>query len=380
MLGNIDEMKDRLNMMIPQYVDNEIVLTNLLALYTDLDNAKNEYQKQTKTTDAPLLRLSVEISKNVSSSSSDDDTSVLDDLKISVNNDSDSDSDDFDKIQQNACSSVAAGSCSSSAAGSSAKTLFQQRTTPLSTCLLCFEDDICASDTRTLEACGHCYCVECLAHMFNTLINEGRVLKISCPDPDCREPIDYNDVAAVVDIEQLSKYENFSFVAGLSSLGSSSIAWCATADCETIMSVDDNAPNKLVCENCFSTRCALCNETFHTGTCKDFKKWKQKRKGGDTKFAKYKMAHCKPCPKCGQPIEKNGGCHHMHCSNCGTDFSWYLAGNPLQKARTYLLIGGAVAIAVPVAAALAVPALVAGGSYWAYESYKERQYRKKYYY
>lgn len=30
----------------------------------------------------------------------------------------------------------------------------------------------------------------------------------------------------------------------------------------------------------------------------------------------------KKCPKCSIPIEKNGGCDHMHCVRCGIDFWW----------------------------------------------------------
>jgi len=33
-------------------------------------------------------------------------------------------------------------------------------------------------------------------------------------------------------------------------------------------------------------------------------------------------ARVKQCPNCFVPIEKNDGCDHMHCTVCGSDFSW----------------------------------------------------------
>ncbi|RYO80508.1 hypothetical protein DL766_003692 [Monosporascus sp. MC13-8B] len=30
----------------------------------------------------------------------------------------------------------------------------------------------------------------------------------------------------------------------------------------------------------------------------------------------------KPCPKCKRPIEKRGGCNHMHCPLCNINFDW----------------------------------------------------------
>ncbi len=35
-----------------------------------------------------------------------------------------------------------------------------------------------------------------------------------------------------------------------------------------------------------------------------------------------KPGQMKPCPFCFVPIEKNGGCHHMYCTQCSTHFCW----------------------------------------------------------
>lgn len=32
--------------------------------------------------------------------------------------------------------------------------------------------------------------------------------------------------------------------------------------------------------------------------------------------------HSKPCPRCGIPIQKNGGCDHVKCTMCRKDFWW----------------------------------------------------------
>ena len=46
---------------------------------------------------------------------------------------------------------------------------------------------------------------------------------------------------------------------------------------------------------------------------------KKERAGGQTK----------PCPKCKQPLTKNGGCDHMTCP-CGYEFYWS-SGKPYGK-------------------------------------------------
>ena len=68
--------------------------------------------------------------------------------------------------------------------------------------------------------------------------------------------------------------------------------------------------------------CFLCEHTWEAnadGTDDDGQK------------ANFDGRRVRKCPKCQAPIEKNGGCNHMHCTRCGRHFDWTAsqsAGDP----------------------------------------------------
>ncbi len=43
------------------------------------------------------------------------------------------------------------------------------------------------------------------------------------------------------------------------------------------------------------------------------------------------------CPQCHVRIEKNGGCSHMHCSQCNYDFTWQIIAKPPSSNDVILL-------------------------------------------
>jgi len=72
-------------------------------------------------------------------------------------------------------------------------------------------------------------------------------------------------------------------------------------------------------------KCGLC-ENF---TCPDcyIVKGKDKNcehicKPEDIETVKLLKENVKPCPKCGEGVEKNGGCNVMFCTSCHTGFDW----------------------------------------------------------
>src|SRR3989344_8798860 len=67
--------------------------------------------------------------------------------------------------------------------------------------------------------------------------------------------------------------------------------------------------------------CFNCLKDPHSPVpCKMVNEWMEKCEGEGETF-KYISANTKDCPKCGSPVEKNGGCNLMTC-RCGTFFCW----------------------------------------------------------
>lgn len=63
-------------------------------------------------------------------------------------------------------------------------------------------------------------------------------------------------------------------------------------------------------------------------TCENMKEWDSKEQA-DAANANWILANTKQCPnaKCKKTIEKNQGCNHMRCAQCGHDFCWICLGN-----------------------------------------------------
>ncbi len=82
-------------------------------------------------------------------------------------------------------------------------------------------------------------------------------------------------------------------------------------------------------------------------TCNELKWFKQIHDKHDPeadremKTLQWLLSYTKDCPKCGNPIEKNGGCNHMSCSACKYQFCWIcLAGwHPSHYSCTYKIKG-----------------------------------------
>jgi hypothetical protein len=81
------------------------------------------------------------------------------------------------------------------------------------------------------------------------------------------------------------------------------------------------------CQGFLSTawKCGLC-EWFSCATCFMVKGQthdvEHECKKEDVETAELIRKDCKPCPKCGEFIQKSSGCDQMFCISCQTPFSW----------------------------------------------------------
>ncbi|KAG7351828.1 IBR/half ring-finger domain containing protein [Nitzschia inconspicua] len=60
---------------------------------------------------------------------------------------------------------------------------------------------------------------------------------------------------------------------------------------------------------------------------KKFEAWRAENSQAEQRFREMldkelKEGTTMPCPNCNIPITKIGGCQHMHCTACKTDFNW----------------------------------------------------------
>jgi hypothetical protein len=114
------------------------------------------------------------------------------------------------------------------------------------------------------------------------------------------------------------------------------VRWCPAPGCgHAVLGAAGLAPTTAVQCACGAEFCFGCGTEPHRPTnCFDAQKWL--RKCADTsETVNWIMVHTQPCPKCFQPIEKNGGCNHITHRACGAEFCWVCRGPWAEHGGNY---------------------------------------------
>jgi len=194
-------------------------------------------------------------------------------------------------------------------------------------CPICF-CEVPVGETAQ-EVCGHVICLGCWRdHIQLKVEKEGCGIIILCPacpfiisDQIIRELLPNTETLKKLMANQVSTFVD----------SHPMMTWCPGEKCSgTIIRVESLkwSPGPVICTKCKLEFCISCKKTWHAPLCCDFVDlWEKEVKSTD-KTTDWIRGNSKPCPKCGVPIEKNGGCNYMTCSNkaCGYHFCWICLG------------------------------------------------------
>jgi hypothetical protein len=166
--------------------------------------------------------------------------------------------------------------------------------------------------------CSHDCCLRCLKNMLKISIEEKSTMLMRCPDENCRSRIKRNDIKTFSDNHD--DYTLFKKIKKRERIAKNPDAiFCPTPDCAEIF-LKEAHQQYISCSACTITYCSHC-QLQHTDivSCKEARISKKK---ADKKSDQWKKIYTKPCPQCTMPIEKDGGCKHMVCSQCKYNFCW----------------------------------------------------------
>jgi ariadne-1 len=193
-------------------------------------------------------------------------------------------------------------------------------------CAICYDDY--PPEEVVSGPCSHFFCTDCFGDYLSLKTREGSDCAFArCPNAGCKCLVPPQLFRSLLEPDLLPKYEKFMIDSYVSI--SKTLRWCPVPRCEKVFSCplgtrDAMCAGKPDC--CGSWVCFKCGgEAHQPSNCKVLQVWKDKCEN-DSETANWILANTKRCPKCSTRIEKNQGCNHMTCRECGHDFCWMCMG------------------------------------------------------
>jgi len=193
------------------------------------------------------------------------------------------------------------------------------------TCGICFDDF--ESHELTSAGCGHKFCSECWMGYAASKLSDGlSVVDTRCPMSKCPIKVSEDAMRRLLNDDELKRFEMLLMKAFVEQ--NHKFQPCIGLDCERAIALEsvptDPVAVECTCGTCF---CFTCQQQPHDPihSCEVAKKWLDKV-AAEGENSSWMLANTKPCPSCKRPILKNGGCMHMHCSQCHTSFCWLCLG------------------------------------------------------
>lgn len=169
-------------------------------------------------------------------------------------------------------------------------------------------------------------CENCWKNYIKDKITDGRACgRMRCFGLRCAVPMGPKTVESMVEGGLVDRFWWF-YIEQEVERSKGKLACCPSENCEWILERGKYGVSRVDCGGCGEEFCVQClHELHHPVACRTLAVWEEKNVS-ESENVKWILAHTKPCPKCGKPIEKNQGCNHIHCHSnaggCGFHFCW----------------------------------------------------------
>ncbi|CAE7194700.1 hypothetical protein PTNB73_08576 [Pyrenophora teres f. teres] len=250
------------------------------------------------------------------------------------------------------------------------KVLFDKETFDCGVCL----DPKKGSECYRMQCCGHVFCIACLQDYYNCCITEGEVGNVKCMSTECdgngkkknrlmspkellQIPIPRDQVERYAILRRKKKME-----------ADQTMVYCPRKWCQGAMRTtkypkitdvslmddaesepegeeEDPAPQVViepgsnpapekrkvgilgmdrlrVCEDCTLAFCVVCLASWHGDFARCERRDATQLTEQDQASLNFILAHTTSCPECNVPCEKNLGCNHITCRQCGAHFCY----------------------------------------------------------
>ncbi|OMO70984.1 Zinc finger, C6HC-type [Corchorus capsularis] len=187
----------------------------------------------------------------------------------------------------------------------------------ITNCKICFESF--PRQGFSSASCGHPFCFGCWGVYIGSTIKEhGRgCLSLRCPEPSCNAAVGKDMIDKLGSEEDKSRYSDYLLRSYVED--NKYIKRCPAPGCKYAINQNIDSRNLDVTCVCGHSFCWNCNQESHRPVNCEVGKLI-----GERMSFSWIIEHCKACPKCKKPIEKDPkGCHHMKCSPpCNFEFCW----------------------------------------------------------
>ncbi|KAE9554569.1 hypothetical protein FO519_002208 [Halicephalobus sp. NKZ332] len=178
-------------------------------------------------------------------------------------------------------------------------------------CIVCGE--ICPQIAAL--SCQHASCLDCFISYLDNSLQEWTFFRkpigftVGCPMFDCNTFVEDIHHFHLLGLEKYRKYQRLAAEKFLNILDERQ--YCPFPNCGAAFTVELFENETMVCcPECSNLYCTYCRSTDKC-RCKD------PVNDGSVETIK---AISKPCPVCKVPTERDGGCAHISCTQCRTDW------------------------------------------------------------